>query len=203
MHVSILNVKLPSEHAQTFYDTLYNFNPELDKRQYHIGILALSETKSGSINPKALTLQSENLQHTASSEVHKLQRRAFEPFFSRAKVLKLESLVQERVEKICKRLQEARALQQPANKSLLYRSLTADVICEYAFSDSYDFLNRPEESSSFFRAFIEVARLLWIVREIPWANKVLLMFSKGPTWAQPKGRGMRAVMKYQKVRHFH
>jgi hypothetical protein len=144
-------------------------------------------------------LHLENLQHTASSELHKLRRRAFEPFFSRAKVLKLELLVREGVENVCKRLQEARMSQQPANMSLLYRSLTADVICEYAFADSYDFLNKPQESSSFFRAFVDVARILWVVREIPWANKVLLMFSKGPTWAQPRDEGMRAVMKYQKV----
>jgi hypothetical protein len=75
-----------------------------------------------------LTLLSENLQNTASSELHKLRRRAFEPLFSRAKVLKLESLVREGVENMCNCLQEARTSEQPANMSLLYRSLTADVM---------------------------------------------------------------------------
>jgi hypothetical protein len=103
------------------------------------------------------------------------------------------------VENICKRLKEARNLQQLANMSLLYRILTADVICEYSVVDSYDFLNKPQKPSSFFRAFVDAARLLWVVQEIPWANMVLLMFSKGPIWAQPRDEGIRAVMKYQKV----
>lgn len=83
--------------------------------------------------------------------------------------------------------------------SLLYRVLTADVMCEYSFVDSYDFLNKPQKSSSLFRTFVDAARLLWVVREILWANMALLMFSKGLIWAQPRDEGIRAVMKYQKV----
>jgi hypothetical protein len=78
----------------------------------------------------------------------------------------------------------------------------ADAIFEYAFAGSYDFLNKPEESSSFFQAFVDVARMLFIVREVPGASRFLLMLGKGPAWAQPRDEGMRAVMKYQKVRCF-
>ena len=114
--------------------------------------------------------------------------------------MKLELLVQEGVENICNRLRMAKKMEEPANMSLLYRSLTADVICEYAFADSYDFLNKPEESSSFFGAFIQVARIMFVVREIPGANRFLSLLGQAPSWAQPRNDGMLTMMRWQKVR---
>jgi len=90
-----------------FYDKLYNFDQQLDKRVYP-GV--------------------ENLQHTPSSSLHKIRRRNLEPFFSRQSVTKLEWLIREGVEKLLDRMREAQRSKGPITVSLLYRSLTSDVI---------------------------------------------------------------------------
>jgi cytochrome P450 len=69
----------------------------------------------------------ENLQHTASFELHKLRRQAMGRFFSSKEVLKLESLIKESVEKLCLRLEQGRESGEPVDVGLLYRSLTADM----------------------------------------------------------------------------
>lgn len=139
----------------------------------------------------------ENLQHTADSSLHKLRRRSFDPFFSRQSVTRLEWEIKDGVRKMVKRMAEAHRERQPINVSLLYRCLTADVISQYAFAQSYGFLDNPAESASFFSAHQNVFRNIWFVREVPLVATTLDLMGKLPQWLLPKDKGMSAVMKWQ------
>jgi hypothetical protein len=112
----------------SFYDSLYNFEPFLDRPEVNLV----------------------NLQHSASFEIHKARRRAFEPYFSKQAVTRLEPLVRSNVEMFSQRLRGAKDDLKPINITLLARCFTCDVICEYLFAAPFDFMDNPEQSASFF-----------------------------------------------------
>lgn len=113
-----------------YYDTLFNFNPHLDKRAY------------------ALT----NLQ-PPTHEQHKLRRHGFESFFSRANITSLQSLIHENISQLCSQLTLAKTSGKPINISLLYRCLTADIITTYCFGRTFAFLSDLTARKPFFSAF--------------------------------------------------
>ena len=113
-----------------FYDQLYNFSPAIDRPWTTF----------------------ENLQNSQSFELHKVRRRALDPYFSKPSVLSLESVIKSNVEELCQRLNEVRASKQPLSITLLSRCLTAEIISEYLFARPYGFLTNPERSKPFFSA---------------------------------------------------
>jgi hypothetical protein len=121
------------------------------------------------------------------------------PFFSRQSVLKLEWLIHESIEKLCGHLQAAKATKEPMDMSLLYRSLTSDIISEYAFSQSYGFLDNLENSKNFFGTFNNIWKLLFVIREVPVVSQVLRSLDKLPGWMVPKGEAMTVVEQFDAV----
>lgn len=125
------------------------------------------------------------------------------PFFSRQSVLKLEWLIKESVEKLCARLQEVKATNQPMDMALLYRSLTSDIVSEYAFSQSYGFLDNLENSKNFFESFQPAWTIFWILREVPVVSQILLQMNNIPRWLKnllPQNEPTKALDAWDTVR---
>lgn len=142
----------------------------------------------------------DNLQHTASHEIHKIRRRAFDSFFSRQSVQKMEWLIQGSIKTLCDRLEEAKQSNQPVPLGkLLYPCFTADVASEYAFSQSHKFLANPAENESFFNAFYATFPLVFPLREIPGVSWALQAMVRLPKWTMPGDEGMAAITKWQSV----
>ncbi|KAK5127636.1 hypothetical protein LTR85_006977 [Meristemomyces frigidus] len=130
----------------SFYDTLYNFSPELDKRAY----------------------ATENLQNSPSFDTHKMRRRAFDPYFSRASIQRLEPLVSDMVGKI-----------------------------EYSFSQPYGLLDDPQKYGEFMISFVGVFKILFLMREIRWTSWLIDRLAKLPKWMIPMDEGMMYMRAWQ------
>lgn len=85
-----------------------------------------------------------------SMEAHRIRRGALNPFFSRAKVLELESIVQEKVAKVCDRMAAA-ADGVPVDLHHAFRAEAVDIISEYAFDNCYNLLDTPDFGAPFFQ----------------------------------------------------
>ncbi|KAK3619465.1 hypothetical protein LTR56_016254 [Elasticomyces elasticus] len=120
----------------TFFDELFNFNPELDK-QIQVN---------------------DNLQQTPGFELHRQRRKAFDPYFSRASILRLEALIASLVDKMCTRVEELKGQDTPFSMSTMYRCLTTDIISEYCFSQPFDLLDDPQGNEKHMDAFLGVFR---------------------------------------------
>jgi hypothetical protein len=112
----------------SFYNNLYNFEPYIDRPKVTI----------------------DNLQYSTTFELHKSRRKLFDPIFSKGAVTRLESLIKANTDKFTALLKKARAFAKPVNLSVLSRCFTVDVICEYIFSSSWDFLDDPTKGEKFF-----------------------------------------------------
>jgi len=73
-------------------------------------------------------------------DLHHVRRSALNPFFSKANVRKLEPIIQRRAQKILFRMGNLENTGQPLNIFYLFSAFTSDVILEYAFGESHNYL---------------------------------------------------------------
>ncbi|KAK3668237.1 hypothetical protein LTR22_000922 [Elasticomyces elasticus] len=159
----------------TFFDELFNFNPELDKQiQVH-----------------------DNLQQTPGFELHRQRRKAFDPYFSRASILSSEALIASLVDKMCTRVEELKGRDTPFSMSTMYRCLTTDIISEYCFSQPFDLLDDPQGNEKHMDAFLGVFKILFLIRQIPWGTWVMSRLELLPKWMVPTDQGMAWVQDWQ------
>lgn len=116
---------------------------------------------------------------TVSNDVHRRRRTALNPFFSRRKVLELESfdVIHDKVEKLCRMISDDRAVGRPTNLHAAFRAISVDVITDYAFDDSWNqlddedlgewFSNMIRSSASMFWTFQAFASLRVPIQSLP------------------------------------
>ncbi|GAB7363733.1 hypothetical protein MBLNU230_g4301t1 [Neophaeotheca triangularis] len=119
---------------------------------------------------------------TPSNEVHKIKRGALNTVFSRQKVLDLESIVQEKAYKVCKRVQEAIDVNVAADLHHAFRAVSVDVISDFAFGESYDFLEHQDLGAKFFEMTHGIGPALWAFQQFPTLQSLAL---KTPPWMAP------------------
>ncbi|MCJ1388110.1 hypothetical protein MMC18_000955 [Xylographa bjoerkii] len=144
-----------------FYETL--FAQKLDKDPVVVGQFG-----------HALSTQA-----TSASDLHRVRRAAIAPFFSQAKVTELQSMITDKIEVLCRKLRECHRMRQPANMYDLYRGLAVDVITEFAFHRSWDFLDRADSGQEWFRMIMTGAKAAALLRQFPW---LLCIMTSLPMW---------------------
>ena len=142
----------------SFYDQIYNFDPHLDR--------------------PVTTLNS--LQQSPSFEQHRIRRKVYGPFFSKAAVLQLEEVILSNVRQLCDRFSEATVDQKPRSLGLLFRCLTSEIILEYGLAQSWGFLRDPEKSEVFFKGQNTLFKSLYLYRESPIMHNIFNAAMKLP-----------------------
>ncbi|MCJ1471637.1 hypothetical protein MMC13_000277 [Lambiella insularis] len=118
-------------------------------------------------------------QATASSDLHRMRRAAVAPFFSQAKVVKLQSVVTDKIEQVCRKLQECQTNGVPANMYNLYRGMTVDIITQYAFLNSWKFLEKEDSGHEWFKTIMVVSEGSALMRQFRWIGPTMGLL---PTW---------------------
>jgi cytochrome P450 len=111
---------------------------------------------------------------TRSPDLHRIRRSALSPFFSRKMVLELEGIVQDKASRLISRAKNAFAAGQALNLHFAFRSISVDVISEYAFSQCYDFLDRPDLGEEFFGMVQRASHTMWVFQQSPALRKFAL-----------------------------
>ena len=94
----------------------------------------------------------------------------------------MEHLIHNGLAKLCALYSTAKEKKTPLYVSLIYRALMADVICEYAFGKSWNFLDNLEYSKGFFSAIQNTLRNIFLFRESKFVNWVALSMVYLPNW---------------------
>jgi cytochrome P450 len=79
--------------------------------------------------------------HTPSNELHRVRRGALNPLFSRKAVQELEGLVQSKLVKLSRRVNEAVTDGKPVDLHHGFRALAVNVITNYTFDNCYNQLD--------------------------------------------------------------
>ena len=96
---------------------------------------------------------------TIAHETHRLRRNAFNAFFSKASVRRLEPTIQQIIENLCAKIREYQALEKPVNVVHAYSALTHDIITEYCFADCKNALFEPDFDQASYNLIQEPAEL--------------------------------------------
>ncbi|KAF9634227.1 Cytochrome P450 [Lasiodiplodia theobromae] len=95
-------------------------------------------------------------------------------FFSKASVVKLEPLIKDTINKLCTQLEtHYGGTGQPATLNMAYSCMTTDVVTEYAFARSYNFLDSPTFEPNFHRAIVAGSNMGPYTKRFPWLLAVM------------------------------
>ena len=149
----------------SFSDELYSFKAKLDRYE--------GATRHFGMDDATV--------FTVPYDKHKLRRSAMAPFFARNVVStsSYSHLIQEKVEKLCSRIEHFREKNQPMNIGLAFKCLATDVISEYALGKSYDLLDTPDFSAAWFEAQRDTGRFVLLAKHFP---RLIPLLRQLPAW---------------------
>src|SRR2546421_11656539 len=84
------------------------------------------------------------------NDVHRVRRGMLDPFFSRRNVLNLEHIVQAKAEKLSHIVSSRFSRNEAVDLHHSFRSISVDVITDYAFGESYDLMDKKDLGAEFF-----------------------------------------------------
>ena len=99
---------------------------------------------------------------------HRMRRAAIAPFFSKQRVLGLQSLIRRHVSKLCTRFDEYRVSGRPLPTLEAFSCLTADIIIEYSMGVQQRCLDDPDFAPLYTQAVKKSAMLGVYAKHLPW-----------------------------------
>jgi hypothetical protein len=137
---------------------------------------------------------------TISNEDHRRRRAPLESFFSRRAVLELEGVVRDKVEKLCRVVEQGLAQRKVVDLHAAFRGLSIDVITEYAFDDCWNQLDLPDLGQWFSDMGMNVGVSFWVMQQFPFLLKGMKTL---PLWVVRRlGPAMSDLLDCQEVRFF-
>ena len=132
--------------------------------------------------------------------MHKPRRARLDPFFSRRKVLSLESLVQHRAQRLLSIIKTRFARNEEVDLHHTFRSISVDVITEYAFGESYELLEQPDLGKEFFDLTNGIGPSWWVFQQWPLIQKFAL--SLPDELAMAMDDSLKHILTLMQVRSF-
>ncbi|TVY60809.1 Cytochrome P450 monooxygenase sdnE [Lachnellula suecica] len=112
----------------------------------------------------------ESMIGTVSHNLHRARRAPLNKFFSRASITRLEPLIQRCVDTLCSRLENFQKQNKTVAISLGLSCFTNDVVSEYAFGTSYNYLeNSADFHTDIHDALMNAGSMFHMLRIMPWS----------------------------------
>ena len=134
---------------------------------------------------------------TASHELHRIRRGIFAHYLSKATLQRLEPGIQSVMDKLVSRFEGLQGSSRNVNLLDVYACLTGDVIGQYAFAQTYGFLDDPDFSPYWHRLMIDVSQNGHVLKQFGW---IMPLTQAMPDWLvkliQPQ---MMSLLDFQRV----
>ncbi|TKA81274.1 hypothetical protein B0A49_00228 [Cryomyces minteri] len=111
---------------------------------------------------------------TIPHEHHRLRRSALNPFFSKQSIVKLEPIIQDKVDKLCDAMKGYIESGKPVELQTAYMALTLDVISHYAFEEFFGLTEKPGFSPEWKKVLLATIEAGIMNRHLPWVADVLM-----------------------------
>lgn len=110
---------------------------------------------------------------TIPEDLHRRQRAALGPFFSRRMVLQMEDIIQEKVATLCRRVEDGLKRAEPVDLHTGFRSISIDVVTDYAFDNCWDHLCQDDLGAWFTRISRGLGMSAWVFQLFPFLAKLM------------------------------
>ncbi|KAJ8128196.1 hypothetical protein O1611_g5439 [Lasiodiplodia mahajangana] len=123
---------------------------------------------------------------TVQHELHRMRRAALNPYFSMASVMRLQPVIQERLDVMLKRMNEFRNTEEVLNVSYMFSALGNDVLMIYSFARCDYRLETPNFDPSSRDAALVGLNSIHVIKHIPWVYDVMKALPDSLVqWLQP------------------
>ena len=134
---------------------------------------------------------------TESHELHRIRRGIFAHYLSKATLQRLEPGIQSVMDKLVSRLEGLKGSSRNVNLLDVYACLTGDVIGQYAFAQTYGFLDDPDFSPHWHNLMMDVSQNGHVLKQFAW---IMPLTQAMPDWLvkliQPQ---MMSLIGFQRV----
>lgn len=110
---------------------------------------------------------------TVEHEVHRKRRGAMNAFFSKASIESNVPIIQDKITKMCKRLDALCGTKQVQDLEAIYLALTTDVLTQCSYGWTYDYLDYPDFAMTWKLVNAGGRQSAAIVRSFPLIGKVV------------------------------
>ncbi|GMF76418.1 unnamed protein product [Aspergillus oryzae] len=127
---------------------------------------------------------------TVEHDRYRYRRDLVNPFFSKRSVMGVDYIVQDKVDKVCKRLTQVHERGTVVSLDDLFAALTADVISHYAYGESLGFLDTENLKNEFRDAVASAGLLCHFARFFFVVSMVAETMPALVEWMQPSSKGL-------------
>lgn len=131
---------------------------------------------------------------TLDHHLHRIRRSALNPFFSKTNIRRLEPIIQRRAQKVLSRMEKLESTGQPLVLFNLFSAFTSDVIIEYAFGESHDYLGRDDLNEDFYHMMDSMHHMGAAAKQFSWLMPLLLSIPQPITTRLDKGMAAFAAL---------
>lgn len=110
---------------------------------------------------------------TIPYDLHRKRRAALNPYFSKQSVRRLEPVVKVGLVKLLNRMSVHERTGEIFPLSLAYEALTCDIITNYAFGESTNYLDRDDYNISYFDAVASGFELTHLLLHFGWLGPLM------------------------------
>ncbi|KAF9886373.1 hypothetical protein FE257_011518 [Aspergillus nanangensis] len=129
-------------------------------------------------------------------EQHKILRSHMNPFFSMARVRRLEPTIQALVDKLCQRLREWKGTGASINIQYAYTAFATDVVTEYTMGPGHLYLDAPDFVPMWSDTISGIAKSGVIFKHFPWMFPIFM--SLPPMIVTALNPGMNLFLEHQR-----
>lgn len=112
-------------------------------------------------------------------DLHRMRRAPLSPFFSTQAIARIEPVVHEKLALLCGRLKQLEGSHEPVNVEAAINAMTTDIITQYCFGKSYDFLKKPDFAADWVTMMMGASEFSNFGRYFPW---IPIIMAKMPIW---------------------
>ncbi|EMC97785.1 hypothetical protein BAUCODRAFT_31780 [Baudoinia panamericana UAMH 10762] len=106
-------------------------------------------------------------------DIHRMRRAALNPYFSTQAIGRIEPVVRSKLDLLCGRLEDALETRKPVDVELAFMALTTDIITEYCFARSYNFIKHPDFAPDWLKATVGAVEASMLGRYLPFLPAVM------------------------------
>lgn len=110
---------------------------------------------------------------TIPHELHRKRRAALSPYFSPSNVRRLEPIIHESLKNLLGRLDSCQKSGQIVPMTVAYKAMTSDIITNYAFGKSTNYLVKDDFNISFFETIESVFEQAHCLLHIAWLGPMI------------------------------
>ena len=134
---------------------------------------------------------------TVAHDLHRTRRAALNPFFSKSSIRRLDPVIQRTLENLLRRFSACAKTGEIMRMKIVYNATTSDIISDYTFGASSDYLKRDDYNAPFFEGIQGSFEMAWWLMHMPWLASLMHFIPKPVlSYIMP---GMESLYEMQRV----